>query len=61
MGYFPVIVGAGVTLDTAKQTFIEADGAIVGSWFKYMHEAYDMVNETYVKAFMSEIREHQSL
>ena len=61
LGDFPVIVGAGVTLDTAKQTFIEADGAIVGSWFKYMHEAYDMVNEVYVKDFMAEIREQQSL
>ena len=46
---FPVVVGAGVTIDTAKETFDVADGAIVGSWVKDNHEAYNPVNEQYVE------------
>jgi len=46
---FPVIVGAGVTIDTIGETFYEADGAIVGSWIKDNHDAYNPVNEQYVE------------
>jgi len=46
---FPVIVGAGVTIDTIGETFNEADGAIVGSWIKDNHDAYNPVNEQYVE------------
>ena len=49
---FPVIVGAGVTLEAARETMCKSDGMIVGSWFKFDHKAQNMVNETYVKAFM---------
>lgn len=49
---FPVIVGAGVTLETAQATMSKSDGMIVGSWFKYGHDACNMVNETYVREFM---------
>ena len=52
LGDFPVVVGAGVTLDTAQETMSKSDGMIVGSWFKFGHDAHDMVNESYVKAFM---------
>lgn len=45
---FPVIVGAGVTLDTIKETFQLSDGAIVGSWFKDGHSDTGNVNEEYV-------------
>lgn len=45
----PVIVGAGVTIDTICETFRMADGAIVGSWFKEMHRDCFNVNEEYVK------------
>lgn len=46
---FPVIVGAGVTIDTIGETFNEADGVIVGSWIKDNHDAYSPVNEQYVE------------
>lgn len=49
---FPVIVGAGVTLEAARETMCKSDGMIVGSWFKFDHEAQNVVNEAYVKAFM---------
>ena len=53
VGEFPVVVGAGVTLDTAKETAMKSDGAIVGSWFKDNHEAHNAVREQHVTAFMS--------
>lgn len=57
VGEFPVIVGAGVTLSNAAETMRRCDGMIVGSWFKHKHDAYNMVNEKYVKEFMEVIRE----
>lgn len=54
LGDFPVIVGAGVTLDTVQETFRLGDGAIVGSWFKEGHSDCFNVNEDYVKQ-MTEI------
>lgn len=47
---FPIIVGAGVTIDSVEETCNEAEGAIVGSWFKDNHNAYFPVNEEYVKS-----------
>ena len=52
LGDFPVIVGAGVTLDTIKDTFRLSDGAIVGSWFKDGHRDTGNVNEKYVCQMM---------
>ena len=52
VGDFPVVVGAGVTLETAKETAGKSDGAIVGSWFKDRHDASGVVNEQYVEKFM---------
>ena len=49
LGDFPLIVGAGVTIDTIGETFNEADGVIVGSWIKDNHDAYSPVNEQYVE------------
>lgn len=46
---FPIIVGAGVTLDTIRETFRVADGAIVGSWFKEGHHDTGNVKEGYVE------------
>lgn len=57
VGDFPVIVGAGVTLETAKETMSKSDGMIVGSWFKFGHNASNMVNESYVKEFMETLSE----
>lgn len=55
---FPVIVGAGVTLEAAREIMCKSDGMIVGSWFKFDHKAQNMVNDTYVKAFMEALAEN---
>ena len=55
LGDFPVIVGAGVNSDNAAETIKKCDGMIIGSWFKCNHDAYNMVNEKYVKEFMEVI------
>lgn len=52
VGDFPVMVGAGVTLETALTTMSKCDGMIVGSWFKYGHQAHNVVCEENVRAFM---------
>lgn len=56
---FPVLVGAGVTLDTVQETFRLADGAIVGSWFKAGHHDYGAVKEEYVAQMVERINEIQ--
>ena len=52
---YPVIVGAGVTIETVGETFRVADGAIVGSWFKEEHHDTGNVKEDYVKQIVEEI------
>lgn len=52
---FPVIVGAGVTIDTVEETYHLADGAIIGSSFKYWNEAYNGVNPDYVRNIVSKL------
>lgn len=54
---FPVIVGAGVTIDTVGETYGVADGAIVGSWVKDNHDAYNPVNEQYVELMVKHFRD----
>ncbi len=49
---FPVVVGAGVTLDTVALTVEKSDGAIVGSWFKEGHNAKRPLRAEYVEQFM---------
>lgn len=53
---FPVIVGAGVTIDSVGETYSVADGAIVGSWVKDNHDAYNPVNEQYVELIAKHFR-----
>ncbi len=55
LGKFPVVVGAGVTLDTVTETFKIANGAIVGSWFKAGHETGNMVDEYFLEEMVGEI------
>ena len=55
LGEFPVIVGAGVTLDTARETMNKSDGMIIGSWFKYGHQAHNVLCEENVREFMKAI------
>lgn len=56
LGDFPVIVGAGVTLDTVQETFRLGDGAIVGSWFKERHLDCFNVNEEYVRQITENLK-----
>lgn len=52
---FPVIVGAGVTLDSVKDTFRLGDGAIVGSWFKEGHRDTGNVDDEYVRLMVEKV------
>lgn len=51
---FPVIIGAGVTIDMVEACRKNSDGVIVGSWFKDNHRAECSVNEDNVKDFMQQ-------
>lgn len=53
VGDFPVIVGAGVTIETLPETLQHSDGLIVGSWLKNNHRDFGLVSEENVKAFMA--------
>lgn len=52
LGDFPLIVGAGMTAETARQQLAISDGAIVGSYFKQHGSAEYMVEEARVQFFM---------
>ena len=53
---FPLITGAGVTVQTVAQTLAHCDGVIVGSWLKEGHDEFGDVNEEYVKQFVAAAR-----
>jgi predicted TIM-barrel enzyme len=52
LGDFPLIIGAGMTVETAKEQLAFSDGGIVGSYFKEFGEAEHPVVEARVKEFM---------
>lgn len=52
LGDFPLIVGAGVTMDTIAESFAASDGAIVGSYFKEGHRDYGDVCAAHVREFI---------
>ncbi len=54
---FPLVVGAGVTAETAAEKLKYADAVIVGSWLKEGHNAGNEVCEEYVKEFMKKVNE----
>lgn len=56
LGDFPLIVGAGMTAETAKEQLAFSDGGIVGSYFKEYGEAEYPVDEERVKAFILSAR-----
>ena len=56
LGDFPLIVGAGMTAQTARQQLAFSDGAIVGSYFKEHGEAEYPVDEDRVKEFIRNAR-----
>ena len=52
---FPIIVGAGVTTETAKEKLFVADGAIVGSAFKDNGKPDGEISEQAVREFMDNV------
>lgn len=56
LGDFPLIVGAGMTAETAAEQLSFADGAIVGSWFKEYGRTEYPVDENRVKRFLEAVR-----
>lgn len=48
IGQFPLVVGAGVSDDNIRASMTLADGAIIGSYFKMLHEAHGEVKPEYV-------------
>lgn len=56
IGDFPLIVGAGMTIDTCEEQLAIADGAIVGSWFKEKGFTRRPVSPERVTAFMEKVR-----
>ena len=55
-GDFPVIVGAGVKAETAKDYFDVCDGAIVGSSFKVDGNVMNGIDEARVKKFVEALK-----
>ena len=56
LGDFPLIVGAGMTAETAPEQLAFSDGAIVGSYFKEFGRAEYPVEERRVAEFMNSAR-----
>lgn len=56
LGDFPLVVGAGVTMDNLDDTFYYGDGAIIGSWFKAGHRAENDVSPAFVQELMAKKR-----
>ena len=56
LGDFPLIVGAGMTAETAYEQLSFSDGAIVGSFFKKNGKAQHPVDEYRVRVFMQNAR-----
>jgi len=56
IGDFPLILGAGVTPNSLRETMERCDGAIVGSYFKEGHRDTGDVCEEYVREFMKQKR-----
>ena len=55
LGEFPLVVGAGMTAETARRQLSYADGAIVGSYFKEGGDAGNLMDPERVKAFMNAV------
>ena len=56
LGDFPLIVGAGMTADTAQEQLTYSDGAIVGSYFKESGITDNPVDEKRVQDFIFNAR-----
>lgn len=56
LGDFPLVVGAGMTAETAKEQLALTDGAIVGSYFKQFGQDEFGVEEDRVQYFMQSLK-----
>jgi len=54
----PILVGSGTTPSNVLDILNIADGAIVGSYFKYNGYVFNHVDEVRVKNFMKEVRRY---
>ena len=61
LGDFPLIVGAGMTAETAQEQLAFSDGAIVGSYFKEYGEAEYPVDEKRIQEFVFNARMHEKV
>jgi len=59
IGDFPLIVGAGVTLETLKDKIDVTDGAIVGSYFKDTYKDDGNLAITHIQAFLKRVHTHR--
>lgn len=57
LGEFPLVTGAGVTIETARATLELCDGLIVGSWLKEGHRDCAPVSEKNVRRFVAAVRD----
>lgn len=61
LGDFPLVVGAGLTVDSFKESLSISDAAIVGSTFKERRSVYGEVSEENIKEFMDKVFENRLL
>lgn len=59
-GAVPLVIGAGLTEDNAAEQLSQADGAIVGSWFKHDHKDTGHVDAGHVARLMRVVRSARS-
>ena len=57
LGNFPLIIGAGLTPNNAREQLRYADGAIVGSYFKDGHNDSGEVNQEYIRKLVKTFEE----
>lgn len=53
---YPLLIGAGMTAETAAQQMRLADGAVVGSYFKDTYKDSGKVEQGHVERLMAEVR-----
>ncbi len=59
-GAVPLLIGAGLTEANAVEQLAQADGAIVGSWFKHDHKDSGRVEAAHVARLMRAVRTARS-
>lgn len=59
-GRLPLLIGAGLTEANAVEQLAQADGAVVGSWFKHDHKDTGRVEASHVARLMRAVRTARS-